>query len=139
MKKILCFALLMAIALANAYAAGGIVVKGAWVMAMPPVQKVTAGYMTIINKSSSSIVLVSAASNISAATEIHQMKHENGMMRMSKVSKVSIAPGGQLKLEPKGYHLMLIGLLNPVKKGDTVIITLRFLNGQNVEVKARVR
>jgi copper(I)-binding protein len=122
----------------NAYAAD-IVAKGAWVRAMPSSETVTAAYMTIVNNSPNNIVLVSAASDVSSSVEIHQTSHMNGVMNMSMAVKLTIPSGGKLALKPNGFHLMLVGLFKTLQKGDTATITLRFLNGQDVTIKAHVR
>jgi copper(I)-binding protein len=47
---------------------------------------------------------------------------------------LSIEPGKTVKLEPGGYHLMLVDLKHPFKKGEKVPITLKFEKAGNVAV-----
>ncbi len=116
-----------------------IVIKAAWVEAMPPIQKMTAAFMTIENVTDRDIALVSVSSDIAQATEIHQMSRSNGMMKMAMLKELTIPAKGQVVLGPSGYHLMLINLNKPANKGDTVVLTLNFNNGQSIEVKAQIR
>ena len=48
-----------------------------------------------------------------------------------------------MELKPGGYHVMLIDLVKPLGKGDTVPITLTFVGKEGkrstLEVKAEVR
>jgi copper(I)-binding protein len=41
-------------------------------------------------------------------------------------------------LGPGGYHLMLIGLVRPLKTGDRIPATLAFANGARVKVEFAV-
>ncbi|MDE2027651.1 MAG: copper chaperone PCu(A)C [Candidatus Omnitrophica bacterium] len=142
MRKLLCltgvFALLASSA-AYAAAAGKISVTDAWVQAMPPSSSISAAYMTITNNSSQNVVLSSASCDIAGAAEIHQMKDDGGMMRMSMVASLTIPPQGKVTLKPGGYHLMLIDLKKPVNNGDVVPISLHFKDGETIKVNAHAR
>jgi len=52
------------------------------------------------------------------------MKMENGVMRMRGVDALPLPAGKTVKLEPAGYHLMLMGLQHPLRPGDNVSIKL---------------
>ncbi len=72
------------------------------------------------------------------------MKMDNNVMKMRADARSSSLPAGQtVDLKPGGYHVMLMDLKQPLKKGDTVPITLKFQGKdgkpQEVEVKAEVR
>jgi copper(I)-binding protein len=66
---------------------------------------------------------------------------EDGMMHMRKVAAINVPAGGVVKLEPGGYHLMIIDLNRELKAGAQVRVTLRFSNRIektiNVPVKNR--
>jgi copper(I)-binding protein len=42
-------------------------------------------------------------------------------------------------LQPGGYHVMLIGLKQPLKAGQMVALTLKFSNDQVVSIEAPVQ
>ena len=67
----------------------------------------------------------------------------DNVMRMRAVQAIAVEAGKPVMLEPGGYHVMLIGLEQPLAPGATVPITLTFEGRdgkrQQVQVKAEVR
>jgi copper(I)-binding protein len=118
-----------------------VTVSQAWAKATVPGQKVGAAYMEL--KSAESAALVSAASPAAGMTEVHEMKMESGVMKMRAVERIELPAGKTVKLEPGGYHVMLMGLRKPLKAGDTVPITLTIETSgkkrHSVQVQAPVR
>ncbi|MBP9855363.1 MAG: copper chaperone PCu(A)C [Candidatus Omnitrophica bacterium] len=114
-------------------------ISNAWVRALPPSQKTTAGLLTIENKTEKEIILQSVTSTAAEVVEIHKMKHADGMMKMEKADNVAIPAGGLIDFESSGYHLMLINLINPLKEGDVVPLILNFQDGSQIEVSAVVK
>lgn len=70
--------------------------------------------------------LLSVTSPISPRVEIHEMKEVNGIMQMRKVSSMPVEKDKENALAPTGYHLMIMDLKEPLKKGDTFPVTLVF-------------
>jgi len=118
-----------------------IVICDAWVQEGPPSQKITAAFMLIENHNATEISLLSASTDAARVVELHEMLIEEGMMRMRKVDAINVPAGGVVKLEPGGYHLMVIDLNRELKAGEQVRVTLRFSNRiektVNVPVKNR--
>lgn len=114
-------------------------VKGAYIRAMPPGQKVTAMFMELDNPSPTDHALVAAKGNVSEAIELHEHTHENGVMRMRQVEKIAIPANGKAMLQPGGYHVMLIGLKENLKPGDQVAIQLEFEDGSTQDIKSEVK
>jgi copper(I)-binding protein len=106
-----------------------VVVTNAWVRVMPPVQKNTAAYMTIENKTDKEFILKSVATDVAGEVQMHLMEHINGMMKMRKVDEISVPAQNQVELKPGGFHLMLLNLIKPIKEGDVISIVLRFQGG----------
>jgi len=123
MKKLL---LAMALVSGAAFAKPDIAIKDPWVRLMPPTSKVSAAYMKIENKGNSEDVLLWAKSSISKITQLHKTITKNGMMKMVRVRKFVIKPGQTFILKPGGYHIMLIDLKHPLKKGEKVTLWLKF-------------
>ena len=94
--------------------------------------------MTIENKGKDKEVLISVSSPAAAAAEIHQMSMNDGMMKMAMLKNLTIPAKGKVVLSQGGYHIMLINLVKPLKKGDVVPIYLKFDCGCTIEVKATV-
>jgi copper(I)-binding protein len=72
--------------------------------------------------------------------QVHEMKTENGMMKMAELKAGLPLPVGQaVALAPGGNHLMLIGLTAPLVAGETVPLTLQFASAPAITVQAQVR
>ena len=88
-------------------------------------------------------VLVGAASPAAGITEIHEMKMDGGVMSMRAIPRLELPAGKPVQLGPGGYHVMLINLKQPLKKGDSVPLTLQ-VEGKDkkvetIQIKAEVR
>ena len=92
----------------------------------------TAGYMTIYSDQADT--LLSLSSPIANSVELHQSKMEDGMMSMSSVDKLAIPAKGTVTLSPQGYHLMVIGLKQPLKKGQAYSMLLRFEQAGEISI-----
>lgn len=126
-------------ALASAYAADGLVVEDAWVREAPPGARALAGYMTIRNTGEQDRRLVSARGADFDAVELHRSLVEDGVARMLPQQFMPIPAGGELVLEPGGYHLMLMRPKSALKEGDRVGLSLGFDDGSTLEVDLPVR
>lgn len=140
MKRVsFCAALVLAATAASAWAQ--VTVSQPWVRGTVQGQKATGAFMQL--KSTDGAALVAAQSPVAGVVEIHEMKMENHVMKMRAVPKLDLPAGQAIDLKPGGYHVMLMDLKQPLKKGDTVPITLKFQGKdgkpQEVEVKAEVR
>ena len=92
---------------------------------VPPVSKMTAGYVEIRNNSSKDMVLEAAEANeFFSRMELHSMKHIDGMMRMRKTESIRIPAGETIYLKPKGLHLMAMGIKQQLKEDEVVEIDL---------------
>ena len=71
------------------------------------------------------IVSVSAES-ICDHVEIHQMIEESDIMKMRKIDSLPVHGQVSHILSPRGYHLMLMKLAQPLKRGMEFPLTLHF-------------
>lgn len=127
--------LLLVLGVGHSYAE--IVVKDGWIRLLPPMVKTTAAYMTIT--SSESDTLLSASSPIAHSVELHQSRMADGIMSMDHVDQLRISPEQAIIMSPSGYHLMLMGLKQPLKEGDTQPIYLHFEKAGEVSVHLDVK
>ena len=67
------------------------------------------------------------------------MDGQTKMMGMKQVSSIALPAGEEVKLEPGGYHIMLLGLRNPIESDDQYLITLEFEKAGEVDVQAIAR
>jgi copper(I)-binding protein len=125
----------------SAALAADIEVTTPWVRGTVSGQQATGAFMEVTSKSGA--VLVGAASPVAGITEIHEMKMDGGVMKMRAIARLDLPSGKPVKLAPGGYHVMLMDLKQPLKKGEIVPITLR-VEGKNntvetIDIKAEVR
>ena len=102
-----------------------------------PGQQVGAGYLKLANKGADDR-LVSATSPAAASVEIHSMTMDGDVMKMRQVEAIELPTGSIVKLQPGGYHLMLMGLKAPLTAGDRVPLTLKFEKAGEVVVTVNV-
>jgi len=106
---------------------GDLVLDHAWARATPGGAKVGGGYLTIENKGATPDKLVGGSSPIAGKVEVHEMAMNNNVMTMRPLmGGLTIPPGKSVTLAPGGYHIMLMELKAPLKKGDKVPVTLAF-------------
>ena len=136
-----CFSLFIVICLMSTATAQAqkILVKEAWIRGIPPSAKTTAAFMTIQNIGSVEMIIKSAASEIAEIVQIHTMEQVGEVMKMKELSELRIPANGQTSLAPKGYHIMLIGLLRPISEGEVIPLSLNLSDGSIVNVDAVVR
>ncbi len=67
------------------------------------------------------------------------MVDANNVMSMHPQATVDIPAGGTVEFKPGGLHVMLIGLKQDLKAGDTYTLTLQFRNAGDVPVTVMVR
>ena len=125
-------------ALAGDYKVGSITVQSPW---SRPAQAGMngVGFMTILNTGAKPVTLTAIESPLAAKVELHQSSMANGVMTMRQQDTATLAAGGKLELSPGGYHLMLLGLKQPLKVGQKAPLTLVFADGKRVTVDLTVR
>ena len=120
--------------------AGGLQVTEAWARATPPNAPVAGGYLTINNQTSADDRLLRVESAASQRLEIHEMSHDDGVMRMRELVDGLALPAGQVtSLKPGGLHLMFIEPKQPFVAGQTVQATLVFQQAGTQTVSFEIR
>lgn len=101
----------------------------------------TAVYLVLRNRGGEGDRLVGARTEVAGTVELHLSAIEDGVMRMRQVDAIEVPARGEARLEPGGYHLMLIGLTHALKEGDRFDLTLEFERSETrvVEVVVGVR
>lgn len=123
------------------FTAGDIAVSGAFSRATLPQAKIGGGYLTIENKGTEPDRLLGGSSENAKAVQIHQMKMEGDMMKMSEVEGgLEIPAGGSVTLAPGGdaYHLMFMDIGQPLKHGECLTVTLKFEKAGDLTVQLNV-
>jgi copper(I)-binding protein len=120
--------------------AAAIGVEDAWARPSMGMDRAGAVYLVLVNETATADRLVSATSPAAGTVELHETAAgASGMMAMHPVHGIDIAAGERVALEPGGFHVMLIGLTQPLTAGDTVELTLTFEHSPSVTVSAPVR
>lgn len=119
--------------------ADAISVSDPYVRAMPPGQPTSLAFMGITNNSDKDHVLLDAEGTVAKMVELHTHTMKNGMMHMHKVEKIDLPAGKKVMLESGGLHVMLMGLKQDLKPGDTVSISLVFEDGSKKKLDVPVR
>ena len=127
-------------ALAQEVKVGDLIITQAWSRATPGGAKTGSGYLTIENKGSTPDRLISGSADVAGKVEVHEMTMNNGVMTMRPLDQgLTIEPGKTVKLAPGGYHLMLLDLKSPLKRGDKVPVTLEFEKAGKVKLSFDVQ
>ncbi len=134
--------LFIAAALLASFAAQAQVkVADPWVRATVAPQKATGAFMQLTSEQA--VKVVAASSPVAAVVEIHEMKMDDGVMKMRAVDALPLPAGQAVALKPGSYHVMLMGLKAPIKAGETVPLTLTVEGADGkrtaVEIKAEAR
>lgn len=138
MKRIFMVIWLGAFLLTTCGAEKGIEIHSAW---MRPAGQGENGaiYFVIHNHSSQADELISVTSDIAAAAEMHESKMSEDIMQMTRVESVPLEPYAEIEFTPGGLHVMLVDLMNDLKVGDQIEVTLHFKNSEDIKVTVPVR
>lgn len=121
---------------AHDYTVGSMHIEHPWSRETPKGAKVAGGYFVIENKGTAADRLIGGSAEIAGRFQIHEMKTENGVMKMRELEKgIEIAPGQTVKFAPNGYHVMLLDLKKAPKQGESFAGTLVFEKAGKVDVK----
>ena len=128
-----------AISVVHAAHAGDVMVNDAFARASAtPVAKTGAIYFTIHNDGSTPDQLTAIRTDAADMAMLHESVEENGVVSMRHIEALKIAPKETLSLTDKKMHVMLMGLKAPLKKGESLSVTLTFEKAGNVQVDVPV-
>jgi len=115
--------------------------RAAWVRGTVQGQTTAGAYMELTSGQRAS--LLGAESPAARSAELHEMKMDGDVMRMRTVPRLELPPGKTVELKPGGYHMMLVDLKRPLRKGDLVPIRLKVelsdKTVKTIQVMAEVR
>jgi copper(I)-binding protein len=115
---------------------GTLQISAPWARATPKGAAVGGGYLTITNTGGSADRLVGGTTDVSRRFELHEMSLDNGVMKMREVVPgIEIKPGEKVEFKPGGYHVMFMGLKQPLVQGQHFKATLQFETAGKVDVE----
>ena len=136
--RLAVFAALAAMLAAPAWAQpADVAVTQAWARASTPGAQTGAIYVTVT--ASQPDRLTGASTPLADMAQVHVSKMAGGVMQMRPVDGgLPVTPIAPIHMAPGGFHIMLMGLKQPLKQGDHVPITLTFEHAGAVTAQATV-
>ncbi len=110
----------------------------AWIPAAPGSSQVMAGYLTIRNPGPSAWKLESIDSSAFEAIELHETRHEQGMMQMREIEQLLIPPDSRIEFQAGDRHLMLRRPTRALTDGSQVDLQFTLRDEQGQELLIRV-
>lgn len=136
----LAAAAITSLAGAQEYKLNDLVIEKPYARETVPNQPAGGAYVTIENKGSTADKLVGASSPVAKKVELHTMAMDGNVMKMREVPSIELKPGTRLEMKPgQGFHVMLMGLQQPLKAGDKFPLTLVFEKAGKTEVSVVVQ
>lgn len=125
---------------AHGYVLGALKIGHPWSRPTPNGAHTAAGFLTITNTGSQPDRLMGGSSPAVSQIQVHQMSMDGDIMRMRELPDgLTLPPGTTVRLEPGGYHLMLIGPKSAFKVGDHIPATLKFAHAGSIKVEFHVQ
>src|SRR3546814_14927205 len=78
--------------------------------------------------------LVAVETPVAGRAETHRTVRDGDVMRMEPAEIVEVPAGAQVEFAPGGLHIMLMDLKQPLNKGDSFPMTLRFDSREAIEL-----
>ena len=101
-------------------------VKDAWVRSAPPNSQIFSGYLDFKNITSDKIIIKKIQSNAFEKIEIHSSSIEDGISSMRKADTLEIRAQSEAKLQPGGYHLMLMNPRKAIKENNPIELMIYY-------------
>jgi len=124
---------------AHEYQLGKLHIDHPYARATVPGQPSGGAFLSIENTGQETDTLIGVSSPAAKSAEIHTMSMDGNIMKMREVGSIELKPASKLDMIPgNGYHIMLIGLTQPLKAGDKFPLTLTFQKAGKIEVAVDV-
>lgn len=113
-----------------------LVIEHPWTRQSPMAANVMAGFMKITNNGKEDDRLLKATVEITAIVQLHDMKMEGDVMKMSELPNGIVIPAGAtVELKPKSLHVMFMDIKSAPKEGQEIKGTLTFEKAGTVEIE----
>lgn len=128
-KSLLAFAVSLLLASALPWAPSGaqtkpVEVSNAWARATPGKAENGAAYLTL--EAAGADRLTDVSTPAAKKAELHQMTMDGTVMKMRQIAGIDLPAGQPVTLKPGAMHIMLVGLNQPLKAGQSFPLTLHF-------------
>ena len=136
--SILVFLCALSTAAAQNTKIGDLLIASPWARATPGAAPTGAVYLRIENHGAGGEKLIAVATPVADSAMLHTNMTNNGVAQMRPVDGIEVAAGATAELKPGGFHIMLMGLHQPLRKSDVFPLTLTFEHAGKVEVQVHV-
>lgn len=126
--------------------------SGAWARPTPGGSTAGVVYLTVATDVDDAIVGARVPAAVAESVELHQTSggggggaHQHGavggsdMVSMGQVERFELEPGTPLEFAPGGNHVMLVGLVEPLERGDAFELVLELESGRSLTVDVSVQ
>ncbi len=97
-------------------------------------------FMLLVNDGGEADRLIGGKTDVAKVVEIHETVMEGEVMKMKMLPDgLEVPARGEVLLKPGSYHVMLIGMQQDLKPGDTFSLELEFEKSGSIQVKPEVR
>jgi periplasmic copper chaperone A len=135
-KTLAVVAALLLVAAGAAAQSGTVEIRDAWARATPGKADIGAVYLTL--ESPTADRLTGLSTPIAGVTQLHTTTMEGGVKKMNRVAALDLSAGQKIKLEPGAMHIMLIGLTDRLRQGQSFLLTLYFEKAGTREITVSV-
>ena len=136
MKNVIAFAVALSIAASAMAQSAGVEVTRAWARATPGKAENGAAYLTI--ESAVGDRLTGISTPAAKKAELHTMSMDGNVMKMRPLAGLDLPAGQKVALKPGAVHIMLMGLSEPLRAGQSFPLTLRFEKSGSREINVVV-
>ena len=137
-------------------AVGEISFADQWARTSPAMASAGAAYVTIISRTDDKLIAATVPPSVAASAELHQTMGADaatdttmvmgsdttmmggGAMTMRPVEFIELPAGVSVELKPGGFHIMMIGLVEPLEVGTTIQVTLVFETAGEITIEVPV-
>ena len=93
-------------------------------------------FLTITSRTGDT--LTGATTDAAPRVSLHRMTMSGDVMQMRQLATVPLPPDRPVAFTPGSMHLMLEGLQHPLRKGDTIHVTLELAHAGHVAIDVPV-
>lgn len=97
-------------------------------------------YLKINNPGPQTDSLLEVQTDVAAQAELHKSEMDDqGVMSMHHQNHIDIPPDSQVELAPGGLHVMLLNLKRDLHLGDTIQVTFKFQNSDEITLEIPIK
>jgi len=112
-------------------------ITNAWSRATPPATTVGVIYAELVADATDELIAIEADA-VAQRVEVHVSSNDGGTMKMRPLTSLALPAGQQVRFQPGGMHVMLIGLRKPLLAGATIPVTFKFRSAASVRIEAKI-